>query len=322
MRRSTLLPLAAPFALLIACSGTKTGGVDTCSVGADCPSGACSAQGVCLPVDAGGDDAMTSDDAADTGAPTDTATDVPPGDTASSGCTPNGNFVITPAELPLGPGLKATYKVATNVTIDTAGAAQADGTRVWDLTGALSGDKDVLLETSSPSGTWWASSFPTAKYAVPLSSTSDLLGVFSLDASALSLLGIVSPTDTPATSKTIVTYATPVPMTKFNLALGSSWSATSTVSGTYQGLPGYYYTEAYQVKVDAKGQMKTPFGTFPVLRVSTLLTKTLGVLVTLTRTDGWMAECFGTVALAASSAGTVDPGADFTSAAEVRRLAP
>jgi hypothetical protein len=328
----TLVTLVSASALLGACAASKESTVDTCNVGADCASGVCTAQGVCVPVADAAADTQAGNDAADTGAPEASAdarpdattTDAPPGDTPTTGCTPNGDYVITAQELPLGPGLKATYRVAASVTIDTTGTAQADGTRNWDFSGALAGDKNVLLETSSPTGAWWASSYPTATYAVPLSSTSDLLGVFKLDAVSLSLLGIVSPTNV-ATTKTNVSYGTPVPVTKLPLQMGSAWTVTNVnVTGTYQGTAGYTYYETYDIRVDAKGHLTTPFGVFPVLRVSTLLSKTIGLYTTKTRTYGYMAECFGTVASAVSTTPTTgtDPGAEFTSASELRRLAP
>lgn len=330
----SLLALSACGALASGCSAGKESTVETCNVGADCASGVCTSQGICAPVPDAAADTRPGDAVVDTGAPEtatdagpDATTDAPPTDTPTTGCTPNGDYVITPQELPLGPGLKATYRVAASVTIDTTGAAQADGTRNWDFSGALAGDKNVLLETASPTGAWWASSFPTATYAVPLSSagsTADLLGVFKLDALSLSLLGVVSPTNA-ASTLTNVKYATPLPVTKLPLQMGSAWTVTNVnVTGTYQGTPGYTYYETYDIKVDAKGHLKTPFGTFPVLRVSTLLSKTIGLYTTKTRTYGYMAECFGTVASAVSTTPTTgtDPGAEFTSASELRRLAP
>lgn len=321
-----------------ACAAEKSTPVDTCQVGADCASGICGADSLCVPVEDARADG-TSDvaqeaspdapiDAADTatdGAPGDVKTDTPV-DTAG-GCAPNADYVITPAELPLGPGLKATYRLAAStsgVTVDTAGVAQADGTRVWDYTGAITGDKNVLVETVSPTGAWWASAFPTASYAVFLATDAtagDLYAVFKIDAAALSLLGVVSPAD--GASSTKVTYATPIPVTKLPLQMGASWTATSSVSGTYAGI-FTTYSETYDVKVDAKGKVKTPFGEFQVLRVSTLLSKTVGVSTTKTRTYGFMAECFGTVASVRSTTPTFgsDPGENFASATEVRRLAP
>ena len=80
------------------------------------------------------------------------------------------------------------------------------------------------------------------------------------------------------------------------------------------------YFEQYSSKVDAYGTIKVPYGTFNVLRVQTTLTRTVGVLVTLTQSLAWVAECFGPVAAASSQ--TDETSTEFTSAAEVRRLTP
>ena len=309
------LLLAALFvAPLPACSSSSADAA--CRVGADCASGACGADGRCAPIasdDAGHDapsDAIGSDTKVDS-APLDGKSDAP------SGCTPNGDFQIDPAELPLAAGLKATYRVATSATVSTAGVAQPDGTRRWDLSGALAGDKDVLVETLSPAGAWWSADFAGASYAVGLSASSDLLGVFTLDAVSLSLRGIVSPTS--AAPKTELTYATPIPFVKLPLKLGSAWTTTSNVSGTASGFPAFV-TESYDVKVDQKGTLVTPFAAFPVLRVRTTLTRTVGAVVTVTRSFGFVAECFGTVGSVTSNPN--EPTEEFTTAAEARRLAP
>ncbi|MEO7094268.1 MAG: hypothetical protein ABI175_13515, partial [Polyangiales bacterium] len=83
---------------------------------------------------------------------------------------------------------------------------------------------------------------------------------------------------------------------------------------------GAFYTESYDVKVDAKGKVVTPFGEFSVLRLRTVLTRTVGALPTVTRTYGFVAECFGTVATITSNSN--EASAEFTTAAEIRRLAP
>lgn len=308
--RHPLLLLVLP---LVACAASKTEA--SCTTGSDCSSGACGADGRCLVVDSGHPDAAADTLVTDAIA-TDSGSDAPR-DTPSTGCTPSGDFVISPAELPLGPGLRATYRVAKSATVDTAGVAQPDGTRKWDFGAALAGDKDTLVETLSPTGQWWAADFAGATYAVGLSASSDLLGVFTLDASALLLKGVVSPT--AAAPQTKLAYATPIPAVKLPLRLDLAWTATSNVSGTASGV-GAFYTESYDVKVDAKGKAITPFGEFPVLRLRTVLTRTVGALPTITRTYGFVAECFGTVATITSNAN--EPSEEFTSAAELRRLAP
>jgi hypothetical protein len=67
--------------------------------------------------------------------------------------------------------------------------------------------------------------------------------------------------------------------------------------------------------------MKTPYGTFPVLRIATDLTRTSGVTTLATsRTFSWNAECFGAVATVVSQ--DFETQQEFTNAAEVQRLAP
>ena len=61
------------------------------------------------------------------------------------------------------------------------------------------------------------------------------------------------------------------------MQLGSTWTSTSTVNGHRRGRSSPHYTEKYASKVDAQGTLKVPYGTFQVLRVQTMLTRTVGV---------------------------------------------
>lgn len=317
MRISALL-----LAVGLVVTGCAAASERECEVGADCPTGACSASGTCVPAtaptDAGSD---TTDDVADAGdaAPPTDGADATPSDTADAptGCLPNGDGTIHAAEIPLGPGLKATFRAAENAAFATAGTAKGDGTRAWDLSIAFAGDKDVLVKTRAPAGTWWAGKFPSATYATELSLTSDLLGVFQTTATGLVLLGVVSPTD--GVSRTELKYATPPSALQFPLTGTSAWKVTSNVSGTATGLFSTY-SETWDSKVDARGELKTPFGKFDVLRVRTVLTRTVGFSVTVTRSFAFVTECFGTVATVASKANETQE--EFTTAAELRRLAP
>src|SRR6185369_4022284 len=123
-------------------------------------------------------------------------------------CSPNQDGSITRAEVPLGPGLHATFEVAENVPVDTAGAMQGDGSRAWDLSGALSGDHGELVETLPLTGQWFAADFPGASYASRLSDTSNLLGVFEINDTELLLRGVASPQ--PGVQQTKLTYNPPV----------------------------------------------------------------------------------------------------------------
>jgi hypothetical protein len=250
------------------------------------------------------------------------------GDSSSTYVPPDGGLlacasgdagVLTHDDVPLAAGLSATFRIATNETIDTAGTDNGDGTKTWDFSGALASDQNQIVSTLSPTGTWWASSFATATYATTLSSTATTLGVFNYGANALTLVGVVSPTSDGFT-ETKLTYATPIPILDFPLHNGQTWTTTSTVSGTLSGVASFY-TEEYDSSVDAIGTVKTPYGSFAALRVNTLLTQ---ASVSKTRTYAWVTGCFGTVAKATSATTTTGtaPGENFTQAAELERLAP
>ena len=284
-----------------------------CSVGADCVSGVCGSDGTCA-VSSGGDAGPRLDGAADTDARTTRDAGI---DGSNGICDPNTDDVITRAEAPFGPGLHATYAVASgNVTIPTtAGVMNPDGTRTWDYSGALTGDHALLLDTAAPGGQWYSSAFPSATYTVRLSDSANLLGVFQTTPSSLLLLGVVSPDSPDAGAQTKLTYATPITTLAFPLQKDATWTTTSNVSGTAQGT-AVFYSETYTSKVDATGSLKTPFGTFHVLRVNVVRTGFLPAI----RTFVFMTDCFTTVARIVSN--NFEASAEFTTAAEVQRLSP
>ncbi len=212
----------------------------------------------------------------------------------------------------------ATFRVAIDATFDTTGTAGSGGVRSWNLAGQLAGDADRPIALLAPAGTWWAARFPTASYATPLSAELDLLGVFRIDASAVTLLGVVSPAGGAA--RTELAYEPPARILALPFGRTSTWTSTSTVTGTAQGFL-VAYTEKYTSVVDQGGMMETPYGAFPVVRIATDLTRTSGFTTLLTkRTFAWVAECFGSVATAASQ--DFEAAAEFDDPAEVRRLAP
>jgi hypothetical protein len=239
-------------------------------------------------------------------------------DGTSGACTPDHDGHITAAELPLVAGRNANFRIATDATWNTAGQANTDGTRAWSLTGTLANDMDRPIALAPPTGTWWHADFAAASYAAPLAANSDLLGVFQVTADSVTLLGVVSPNG--GATQTELTYDPPAKILALPFGPGSTWSSTSTVSGTAQGVI-VAYSEEYDSLVDQVGTMATPYGTFPVLRVATDLTRTAGLtLLVSNRTFAWAAECFGTVATVRSQ--DFESGAEFSDDAEVRRLLP
>lgn len=286
---------------MTACGGDGGGAV--CTTDDQCPSHFCKADGTCgeALVDAsmGGSDA-------------------PIGDGMTALCTPNHDGVIDANEVPLNAGQMATFRIATDATWSTAGHANTDGSRTWDLSGQLANDADGTLALASPAGTWWAADFPNAQYATTLASGSDLMGVFAVDATGVTLLGVVSPTG--GATKTELTYDPPAKILALPFMAGSTWMSSSTVSGYAQGVI-VAYTEKYASRADQVGTMTTPYGDFPVLRVATDLTRTSGFTTLLSkRSFAWVSECFGTIATVAGQ--DFDSSSEFSDDAEVRRLAP
>lgn len=234
---------------------------------------------------------------------------------ASTFCMPDRDGKITRAEMPLREGLYATFEVAADAEVDTAGETLEDGSRAWDLDVEFAGDRRVLLEAQEPTGRWFSTDFPDATYVAELSASSDLLGIFKLDDDALSLLGVVSPEDGLTATK--LTYDPPVTILDFPIEQDKSWETETSISGTAQGVLAFY-SEDYSSQVDAHGTMATPYGSFPVLRVRTDLSRLVGLLGTDIRTYAFVSECFGTVATIVSEDNEEE--VEFTTAAEVRRL--
>jgi hypothetical protein len=312
LQRTTTCAFALAVGLLASgCSSSAR----ECNVGADCASGACNLDGTCAPVtDAGADHHVDAGQDAP-----------PPGDTGSQeeAAPPDGSCIasdggtILRSQIVLLPGLHATFRIAENATVSTAGETKSDGSRTWDLSGALPGDMDVLVETLSPSGAWYAGSFPTAGYVSQLLESSPLLGVFQATESALLLQGVVSPDG--GLTQTKLTYKPAVTTLQFPLKQGGTWSTSATVSGKADGVYGAYF-EDYTTTVDAHGTMKTPLATFSVQRVGTVLVRTVGVVKTTIRSYVWVTDCYG--AVAAMTSKDDEQNAEFTTAAEVRRIAP
>lgn len=231
-------------------------------------------------------------------------------------CRPNRDGTIERSEIVLQSGLSATFAAASDVTFDTGGV-DVDGERVWDMTETFDGEERTLVELRDPSGTWWETTFPDATYATPLATSSDLLGVFRATDTHLELIGVVSPEE--GFDKTEIEYDPAVPVLKFPLEEGESWTVETDVSGFYEGIYSIY-DETYVFEVDGTGVVKTAFGDFDVLRVRSTLDRTVGLLETTVRSFAFVSECFGTVATVASQED--EEAVEFTNVAEIRRIVP
>ncbi|MBI4815124.1 MAG: hypothetical protein HY791_02625 [Deltaproteobacteria bacterium] len=306
MQRSNLGLLTFSWLGLAACSDPDP--VPACRTGSECATGICTAQGRCavLPVDAG--------DMSDVDAGLGDGGEVDGDGGAPIGCTPNHDGVLLSVEIPRRAGLSANFRAATGASVSLVGTGTGTD-RHWDLSGMLANDRDLVLATTPVEGAWYASEFPEATYVARLSITEELLGVFSSTDTELLLLGVVS-RDGGAV-RTELHYDPPVTLLKFPFQEGDTWSTDSTVSGVALGFITTYL-ESYTQRVEGRGTLATPYGEFPVVRILTLLERSIPVAAII-RQAGFFAECFGAVATVVSE--NFETEDEFEQAAEVRRLA-
>jgi hypothetical protein len=275
-----------------------------------------------MPRDGAPSDGARSDATPSDGAPSDGArSDATPSDGALPDgplviCLPNHDGVITRAEVPVTVGTQARFVAADGVEVNMAGIPIAGGRR-WDLGAALSNDHRLVREILDVRGQWFAAYFPEATYAARLSDTNDLLAVYQLTDDALLLLGVASPA--AAVTQTVLSYNPPVTVIRFPLQADSSWQTDATVTGQASGVVSYY-AESYSSHVDAAGEVVTPSATYPVLRLNTVITRTVGVLPTVVRSFVFVSECVGSVATVRSQDN--EAMIEFARAAEVWRLGP
>lgn len=334
------LALSVVAGFLAACGGTEA----ECRFGADCESGQCSADGLCVVAGGGSSSGQTgassggaSSSSGGTSSGGSSGASSSSGGTSGSsssgssgtGCVANKDGTITKEEVPMAAGLTGNFRFATDVTVDMAGVKDGTNERyTWDLSTALEGDHDVVIQSKPVAGTWFASDYPTGEYTAPLGETPlATSAVLQVAPTALTLLGIVTTSDTQPSSSTItnLAYDKPVITLQFPMTLGSTWT---TVDATGSGTLGGYSipftgsaVDSYVSVVDKVGVLKTPYGAFPVMRVVTSFSRTSwnALYATKSKSIAFVSECAGTIAKVTSKSG--ETANDFTEAAEVQRLA-
>ena len=229
-------------------------------------------------------------------------------------CVPNRDGQITAEELPIALGATLSYYAGTNRTVDLTPHGG-----VFDLSEERPDDTVVAVGPVALGTQWYAASFPAGQFAVAAGGGLD--GIYHQDATALWLDGTAS--QQPGAGATLIAYASPLPVLRFPLAGGETWTATAELpAGTkIDGLP-FLGSDSVAVDVTAGARLDVPYVQFsPILRVRTLATRTpsTGTPVVTKRTTLFLFECFGEVARAESNPD--EPNADFTSAALLRRFA-
>ncbi|MCC7539611.1 MAG: hypothetical protein IT379_25540 [Deltaproteobacteria bacterium] len=239
-------------------------------------------------------------------------------DAGQPACRGNGDGVVARDEVVFAPGVEVRYRVnppGTTITLDVDGEVGADGLRVWDFS-SLGGDLYPLTLVTA-ADRWFASSFPAADYAARLDPRDTVLGVYDASDGELALLGAAGEDES---SGTLLAYDQPVPLLRFPLTLGASWSTEAVVMDGRVGGAPVASRDRYDVTVDAVGEMRLGILTFSsVLRVRVEIVQTFPAGPGVRRIQYlWLAECYGEVARATSRDGEVDPS--FGEAVELRRL--
>ena len=314
MRIDTLSRTGLIAAVAFACGGAALFACSTnaqeCRLGADCASGQCSADGLCVVTnDAGGSSGNGASSGGSSGAASSSGAGTSSSSSSSSsgshsstsssgssgsGCVPNQDGSITKDEVPAGAGLVANFRFANDATVDLVGVME-NGTRKWDLTGPYDGDTDVNVTTKAVASSWYASDFPTGQYAallgqprqvqLPLACGGSTItapatyGILRVDDSSLSLLGFVDATDTQPSSSTatLIVYDKPVTTLKYPLTVGATWETAGAYgSGSLAGsaIPLYgKFKDTYSSKVTDSGALVTPYAIFPVMKIVTTFTR-------------------------------------------------
>lgn len=226
-------------------------------------------------------------------------------------CVPNRDGIITSAELPVALGATLPYYVGENRTIDQ------QGTR-WDFSEERPDDDVVELGPIALADQWYAASFPAGQFVVDAGGGLD--GIYHQNEQALWLDGTAS-RDGAMASRTLVVYPQPIPVLRFPVTVGDTYTASAPLAGaTIQGLP-FNGSDEVTVSVVDSGLLAVPYVEFsPVLRVTIAASRapTTGPATT-RRSTLFLFECFGEVARAESKPD--EPSADFTQAAYFRRFA-
>jgi hypothetical protein len=281
-----------------------------CAAGARCVVGTCAAEQAVPPESAPPDDDETSWPEPPAAASLDDVPDAPPAEppvgeepAAPDPACALGDEGIHAAQLPTPLGQVASWIQAGSggvVSVDLDGEPADDGVLVWDLSAEHDDDLAVDVALTPLAGTWFADAFEGASYASPFTPDDPaLLGVYRRAPDGLYLLGYAS----AAPDVTLVRYHEPTRVLALPLLLGLAESQATTATGTYAGNPWFTSEDSFVTLVDAQGRVRTPAGTFEVLRLRTAFESRVAVpyppfvLVTASVRYTFVAPCLGPVAV-------------------------
>lgn len=237
-------------------------------------------------------------------------------------CVPNLDGKIEASEVAPAIGISVSYLVSpfgVERTVNLAGAQGGSGT-VWDFSTDFADDQEARIKPSAIAGKWYEGSFPPDAFVTPFDAGGSLENIGLHTDSALLLLGLASRDENPAEGKTLVVYDPPVEVLRFPIQPGTKYASVGQVkNGMIRGLP-YAGKDTYEVEVDELGSVVLPALIFKQAhRVRTRVTVEPAVgNATSQRQVSFFTECFAEVVRVTSNTG--EAAADFTTAAEVRRI--
>ena len=195
--------------------------------------------------------------------------------------------------------------------------AGPDEPRRWDMTSEFVTDETHTLGLDPVDDFWFANQHPSATYVGRIPGLTDVVGVFEVTDDALLLRGSASPD--PGPTATALSFDPPVAVLSFPLEANAQWDVVTDVTGVVDGVP-VFYEEAYETRVDAFGELSTPYAEFEVLRVHTTMVRTVGLIDTTFRTNLFVTPCFGVVGWTVSRED--EPSPEYSNVAEILRLTP
>lgn len=277
--------------------------------------------------------------------PADAGADAPPGPDAGPDlgpdtpvnpfCTPDGDGLLTAAELP---ALAAQGAIATftqNAPGTTTEVPPLEGTwdeacdcTRWDFSAPAAGDETVYDSVLPVESFWFSDRYPDADFVQSFGGGS--LGVYLLDADGLALAGIAS----AAEGETALVYDPPLVLVSLPMGAGDAWQGAGEAAGLFEGQEYPWDTgltgelsihHSLDGEVLDTGRIVVPAGHFDGWRVGVDLTMEVWnnlafvpVASERVKIALYLTECTGLIARVRSVAG--ENADDFTIATEYRRL--
>ena len=238
-------------------------------------------------------------------------------------CIPNLDGKIDASEIQPAIDIPISYLISPSGAerpVDVVGSAKADGTFQWDFGTDYADDAVAKITPSTISGKWYEGSFPPDAFVTPFDAGGTVENILTQDTQSLWLRGVASREEAPAEGKTLLIYEAPVELLRFPIQPGVSFVSVGKISnGTLRDLP-YAGTDTYETVYDGAGQVFLPALIFTQAeRVRTHVTVAPAVGASTSRRQvAFYFECFAEVARATSKPD--EPSADFTVAAEVRKI--